>query len=148
MQFLFCSSLRPSPRKLFSDPPTSRFDGSELVYGKGTCVPAKMRLIAEIPPAASVIAPLPYLSHLAMREKLYSLHYILKGLKTLSRASFQPPPPTDFVLIDYRDTATFDASAGYYHPAMKTIDGPSHSFERSIASRFPDAALVGGDIYE
>ena len=58
-----------------------------------------------------------------MREKLYSLHYILKGLKTLSRASYEPPSPTDFVLIDYGDTATFDASAGYYHPAMKTVDG-------------------------
>ncbi len=80
-------------------------------------------LVAEIPPTASVIAPLPYLSHLAMREKLYSLHHILKGLKTLSRASYEPPPPTDFVLIDYGDTATFDASAGYYHPAMKTTDG-------------------------
>jgi uncharacterized membrane protein len=80
-------------------------------------------IVAEIPLTASVIAPLPYLSHLAMREKLYSLHYILKGLKTLSRASYEPPLPTDFVLIDYRDTATFDASAGYYHPAMKTVDG-------------------------
>jgi uncharacterized membrane protein len=80
-------------------------------------------IVAEIPLTASVIAPLPYLSHLAMREKLYSLHYILKGLKTLSRASYEPPLPTDFVLIDYRDTATFDASAGYYHPAMKTVNG-------------------------
>jgi hypothetical protein len=58
-----------------------------------------------------------------MREKLYSLHYILKGLKTLSRSSYEPPPPTDFVLIDYRDTATFDPSAGFYHPTMKTVDG-------------------------
>jgi uncharacterized membrane protein len=80
-------------------------------------------IVAEIPPEASVTAPLPYLSHLAMREKLYSLHYVLKGLKTLSRASYKPPSPTDFVLIDYRDAATFDASAGYYHPVMKTIDG-------------------------
>ena len=80
-------------------------------------------IVAEIPPGASVIAPLPYLSHLAMREKLYSLHYILKGLKTLSRASYEPPSPTDFVLIDYDDTSTFDASAGYYHPVMKTVDG-------------------------
>lgn len=80
-------------------------------------------VVAEIPPEASVIAPLPYLSHLAMRENLYSLHYILKGLKTLSRASYKPPAPADFVLIDYSDTATFDASAGYYHPAMNTIDG-------------------------
>ena len=29
----------------------------------------------------------------------------------------------DFVFIDYADSATFDAGAGYYHPAMKTVDG-------------------------
>ena len=58
-----------------------------------------------------------------MREKIYSLHYILKGLKTLSRASYQAPAPTDFVLIDYLDSSTFDAGAGYYHPTMKTVDG-------------------------
>jgi uncharacterized membrane protein len=83
----------------------------------------KIAFIAQISPAASVVAPLPYLSHLAMREKLYSLHYILKGLKTLSRSAYEPPPPTDFVLIDYNDSATFDPVAGYYHPAMKTVDG-------------------------
>ncbi len=58
-----------------------------------------------------------------MREKLYSLHYILKGLKTLSRSSYEPPSSTDFVLIDYRDSATFDPGAGFYHPTMKTVDG-------------------------
>jgi hypothetical protein len=58
-----------------------------------------------------------------MRENLYSLPYVLKGLKTLSRSAYSPPPPTDFVLIDYEDSATFDAVAGYYHPAMKTVDG-------------------------
>ena len=83
----------------------------------------KSAFIDQIPGQASVVAPLPYLSHLAMREKLYSLHYILKGLKTLSHASYEPPPPTDYVLIDYNDAATFDAGAGYYHPAMQTKDG-------------------------
>jgi uncharacterized membrane protein len=83
----------------------------------------KNAFIAQIPPASSVVAPLPYLSHLAMREKLYSLHYVLKGLKTLSRSSYQPPAPPDFVLIDYRDAATFDPDAGFYHPTMKTVDG-------------------------
>jgi uncharacterized membrane protein len=83
----------------------------------------KSAFIAQIPPASSVVAPLPYLSHLAMREKLYSLHYVLKGLKTLSRSSYQPPSPPDFVLIDYRDSATFDPGAGFYHPTMKTVDG-------------------------
>lgn len=83
----------------------------------------KNAIIAQIPTASSVVAPLPYLSHLATREKLYSLHYILKGLKTLSRSSYEQPPPTDFVLIDYLDTATFDPGAGFYHPTMKTTDG-------------------------
>jgi uncharacterized membrane protein len=83
----------------------------------------KRAFISRIPPEASVLAPLPYLSHLAMRENLYSLHYVLKGLKTLSRSTYSPPPPTDFVLIDYDDSATFDAVAGYYHPGMKTVDG-------------------------
>jgi uncharacterized membrane protein len=83
----------------------------------------KAAFISQIPSDASVVAPLPYLSHLATREKLYSLHYVLKGLKTLSRATYEPPLPTDFVLIDYRDSATFDAEAGYYHPIMRTVDG-------------------------
>ena len=83
----------------------------------------KAAFLGQIAPGASVLAPLPYLSHLAMREKLYSLHYVLKGLKTLSRSAYEPPSPTDFVLIDYNDSATFDPEAGYYHPAMKTVDG-------------------------
>ncbi len=80
-------------------------------------------LLATIPKDASVTAPLPYLSHLALREELHSLHYILKGLKTLSRQPFTPPQPTAFVLIDYNDSATFDREAGYYHPNMRTVEG-------------------------
>ena len=83
----------------------------------------KEEFLQKIPSNASVVAPLPYLSHLAMREKLYSLHYILKGLKTLSRQRYEPPPSADFVFIDYDDTATFDAGAGYYHPQWRGRDG-------------------------
>jgi hypothetical protein len=83
----------------------------------------KKTFLDDIPSQASVLAPLPYLSHLAMREKLYSLHYVLKGFKTLSRTSYELPSPTDFVLIDYGDAATFDPVSGYYHPAMQTGDG-------------------------
>ncbi len=83
----------------------------------------KNSVIAQIPTDASVVAPLSYLSHLAMREHLYSLHFILKGLRTLSHAPYEPPPPTDFVLIDRTDSATYDTAAGFYHPVMKTNDG-------------------------
>lgn len=82
----------------------------------------KSSFVALVPKDASVVAGLPYLSHLALREELFSLHHILKGLKTLSRATYSPPPPTDFVLADYGDSATFDPSAGYYHPVMRTAD--------------------------
>ncbi len=86
---------------------------------------AKIRsdFLAAIPDEASVVANLRFLSHLAMREKVYSLHHILKGLKTLSRTEYVPPPPTDAVVVDVADSATFDRAAGYYHPAMKAVDG-------------------------
>jgi uncharacterized membrane protein len=80
----------------------------------------KRSVLQQIPAAASVMAPLPYLSHLATRSELYSLHYVLKGLKTLSRERYEPPPPPHVVLIDYGDSATFDPVAGYYHPRMRT----------------------------
>jgi hypothetical protein len=81
---------------------------------------AKAAMLRDIPPAASVTAAVPYLSHLATREQLVSLHHVLKGLKTLSTAAYIPPPASDVVVIDYADTYTFSTVAGYYHPRMKT----------------------------
>lgn len=83
----------------------------------------KAELLARIPPDASVMAGLPYLPHLAKRERVLSLHHTLKGLKTLSRAAHPTPPPTDAVFLDYKDHATFNTTAGYYHPAMRTANG-------------------------
>ena len=76
----------------------------------------KAQMIADIPDDASVTAGLGFLAHLAKRENLISLHHILKGLKTLSIAAYEPPPPGDVVVIDYADTLTFNTFAGYYHP--------------------------------
>jgi uncharacterized membrane protein len=80
-------------------------------------------MLAKIPPEARVVSSLPYLSHLATREGLHSLHHILKGLKTLSRARYTPPESADYVLIDYEDGATFDPGSFYYHPQMRTAEG-------------------------
>ena len=79
----------------------------------------KAAMIEGIPDSASVTACLPYLAHLAKRERLVSLHHILKGLKTLSSAAYTPPPPGDVVIIDYGDTMTFSKEAGYYHPKVQ-----------------------------
>ena len=80
----------------------------------------KAAMIADIPADASVAATLGFVPHLAAREHLVSLHHILKGLKTLSIAAYAAPPPGDVVVIDYADTLTFNAVAGYYHPSMQT----------------------------
>jgi uncharacterized membrane protein len=88
----------------------------------------KAPLLAAIPRKASVVASQPFLSHLAKREQLISLHHILKGLKTLSRESYGTPAPTDVVLIDYADGATFSTQAGFYHPRMRT------AADREVAS--------------
>ena len=96
----------------------------------------KQAVLDKIPANASVVAPLPYLSHLAMREKLYSLHYILKGLKTLSRQQYELPPVPDVAFVDYDDSATFDAAAGYYHPQMRTVDGQVIPSSDELLHRF------------
>ena len=83
----------------------------------------KAEMLAAIPPGASVVASQPFLSHLAERERVLSLHHILKGLKTLSRAPYEPPAPTDVVIVDYTDRTTFSTEAGYYHPRMRTDAG-------------------------
>jgi len=82
----------------------------------------RSEMLTFIPADASAMVGEPFLSHLAKRRELHALHFTLKGLKTLSRATYTPPP-VDFVMIDANDNATFDPIAGYYHPAMKTVDG-------------------------
>jgi uncharacterized membrane protein len=83
----------------------------------------KAALLDRIPAGASVMANQPYLSHLAQRERVLSLHHTLKGLKTLSRAAHETPAPTDAVFLDFEDGTTFNTAAGYYHPRMRTADG-------------------------
>ncbi len=67
-------------------------------------------------PSLRVSASIPYLSHLAKRHEIYSLHFVLKGLHTLSSELYQPGYDADAVLIDYADANTFSLAARYYHP--------------------------------
>jgi len=83
----------------------------------------KKEMLVAIHEDASVSACFPYLSHLAKREKLYSLHHVLKGLNTLSRTEYRPPPPADAVIMDTADRYTFSRQAGYFHPRMRTTSG-------------------------
>jgi uncharacterized membrane protein len=79
----------------------------------------KAELLAGIPQDASVTAVQPFLSHVAKRADLHSLHHVLKGLKTLSADRYEPPAATDVVLIDYADSSTFSTLGGFYHPQSR-----------------------------
>jgi uncharacterized membrane protein len=73
-------------------------------------------------PEARVACGIPFLSHLAHREGLHSIHFVLKGVKTLSRRQYQPQYAPDFVLIDFADEPTFSKKGAFYHPPG-AIDG-------------------------
>jgi uncharacterized membrane protein len=79
----------------------------------------KSAMLAVVDKDASVTAGVPYLSHLTNRKRLYSLHHVLKGLKTLSREEYKPPTGIDAVVMDVADRATFDPVAGYFHPQRR-----------------------------
>ena len=82
----------------------------------------KSAMLVAVPKDASVTAGLPYLSHLANRAELHSLHHVIKGLNTLSRTEYKPPAAPDAVVVDTADRATFDPAAGFFHPQMHTAD--------------------------
>ena len=79
----------------------------------------KARLVARAAePKLSVTAGFPYLSHLAMRRELYSLHHILKGAGTLSNRHKELSYDPDLVLIDYSDHLTM----AHYHAGGQLAD--------------------------
>jgi len=70
----------------------------------------------EADPSLRVTAGLGYLSHLAKRRELYSLHLVIKGLNTLGNTRYNDSYQPDAVLLDYSDLTTFNLEARYYHP--------------------------------
>lgn len=71
----------------------------------------------------SVTASTPYLSHLAERKDLQALTHVTKGLRTLSKLSYEPRT-TDVFVIDFKELAAPASwNQGTYHPAMRTTDG-------------------------
>ncbi len=96
----------------------------------------KQAIVQQMPKSASVVAPLPFQSHLADRAEIYSLHLVMKGLKTLSRQRYEPPPSTDYVVLDYDDVITLDPQSGYYHPEMWTKTGEAIPSSDVLLHRF------------
>lgn len=83
----------------------------------------------------SVVAGFPYLSHLANRRDLHSLHFTLKGLRTLSMVEYAPPSP-DAVILDYSDDSTFNRPSAFYHPASPNVGGRRLASSDELLSAF------------
>ncbi len=79
-------------------------------------------LLATVSPGDSVTASFGFLSHLAKRDDLQSLHLVSQGMKTPGGNRYIPRP-SDHVLVDYSDSSTFSREAAVYHPKMRTATG-------------------------
>jgi hypothetical protein len=97
----------------------------------------KARLVEKIAahPSLSVVCGMPYLSHLAARPQLHSLHLVLKGLRTLSLRPYTPDYVPDLVLLDFADATTFSKVSGYYHPPGGIVGYPLDSSDE-LLNRF------------
>jgi hypothetical protein len=81
-------------------------------------------MLSLIPAEGSALAGLPYLSHLAKRDQLHSLHFTLRGPREPSRAGYPPQMP-DAVFLNAADTATFNRAKRHYHPTIVPETGPA-----------------------
>jgi uncharacterized membrane protein len=84
---------------------------------------AAQGLLDKVSETESVTASLGFLSHLACRSELRSLHIVLKGLNVLGGEPISYAEATDVILVDYEDVATFHTAVGFYHPTMRTVNG-------------------------
>lgn len=69
--------------------------------------PARLELLARIPPGAPVAATLEGLGPLAARRQLSNLCAVVRGTKDWSSTPYEPPPAEAFLWADTRDQASF-----------------------------------------
>lgn len=86
-------------------------------------IEARREAVETVDRTRSVMAGFGMQAALSGRRALHSLHFVLKGLETLGPERYCPPDGVDVVIVDYSDSATFDARAGFLHPRMRTGDG-------------------------
>jgi hypothetical protein len=114
-----------------------RLAGRDRLLPGATLDPStRLAALDGLAPAAELVLPIPYLAHAATREQLHSLHYLLKGLYSISHQEYAPPASADFLLCDFADPATFDASSGFYHPPLAGRDGRALPSSDVLLHRF------------
>lgn len=92
-------------------------------------------MLALLPPDGSVMAGFPYLSHLAKREQLHSLHFTLKGSGTGGGLGYPAQLP-EAILMNVDDVATFDREPRHYHPAGRAPDGTATPDSEVLLHRY------------
>lgn len=79
----------------------------------------KENLITSLPKGAEVVATFEFLPRLSHRKGLYSFHHVVKGSHTLSRKKYFLPSSTEYALIDFNDSLTFNC---FYIPGKGDVN--------------------------
>jgi len=74
----------------------------------------KERFIGMVPEDAGVVATFEFLPKLSRRKHLYSFHHIVDGAYTLSDRPYSLPENTEYALLDFNDSLTFDRFHPYF----------------------------------
>lgn len=65
-------------------------------------------LLAQIPPDSNIAASFRFLPHLALRNRVQSLHHLYTGTYTLSTKAYPIPSDLDYLVMDEQDTTFTD----------------------------------------
>ncbi len=76
-------------------------------FQKTTWDVEREKLLAQIPPQASVVATFEFLPKLSQREKIYSFHHVVLGSYTLSTKNYKLPTDVEYALVNFLDEKTF-----------------------------------------
>lgn len=80
-------------------------------------------MLKSVRPDDNVFIGPPYMSHVAKRDKLYSLQLLTKGSITLGITPYIPPTDCNFLVIDHLDISIFSLKASFFHGPLRYPDG-------------------------
>lgn len=123
--------------------PQLHFRSHVRAYCVGDEAKAKDRLLALIPPKASVIASFQFLPKLANRRDLYSIHLVATGYRMYTAVKYEPPQNLAYALVDFNEPLL----VGSFFPPQAAANMRSFLKERhwKALKAFDDVVLFKKD---
>lgn len=93
---------------IFIGPYPFLLENYSSLFKRGCSAGVKESFLRLIPAGAKIVTSLEFISHLANRRNLFSFHHVYMGRYTLSSKTYRLPEDTEYALIDFSDSRTFD----------------------------------------